>query len=456
MIKGMMANLRAAAISALVLVAPAQAQTLSDTLVAAYTNSGLLDQQRALLRATDEGVAQAVAALRPVINYSLNATYSDPRPTGDRLSANLGVSAQMLLFDFGNSRLAREAAKETVLATREALRGVEQQVLLRAAAAYFNLRRQIAIQSLRENNVRLISEQLRAASDRFEVGEVTRTDVALAEARLASARSGLAAAQGAVAQARAEYAAVTGTAPGANLAAPPRTPATAATLDGALASARQRHPDIAQAQRQVTVAELNVEAAQTAVLPRLEATGSLSVDNDGDDASSIGLSFRGPIYQGGALSSRVRQVMAQRDAARADLLQTRRAIDQNVANAWADVQVADATVIASELQVRAATVAFRGVQEELEVGQRTTLDVLDFEQELLDARTSQVSATIDRDIAAYQLLSAMGLLSASHLDLGVLSYDPTAYYNAVEGGPVGLVSPQGEQLDRILRALGRN
>jgi outer membrane protein len=191
--------------TALVLAAlPAAAETLTDALIAAYRNSNLLDQNRAVLRAADEDVAGAVSAIRPVVSFAANSQYAyqerrittGERVSGDDLTTTLSLSAQMTLFDFGRNQLAIEAAKETVLATREALISVEQQVLLTAVSAFVNVRLNQEIVALRENNVRVIGEQLRAAQDRFEVGEVTRTDVAQAQARLAQARANLVSAQG--------------------------------------------------------------------------------------------------------------------------------------------------------------------------------------------------------------------------------------------------------------------
>ena len=171
-----------------------QAETLADALVSAYKNSKLLDQNEALLRAADEDVAQAVAALRPVINFVAEASASDTDPDtvgADELQTTFTLAAQWTVFDFGRKRAGVEIAKETVLATREALKDLEAQVLLSAVSAFVDVRLQAEIVSLRNNNVRLITQELRAAQDRFEVGEVTRTDVAIAEARLAAARSGL-------------------------------------------------------------------------------------------------------------------------------------------------------------------------------------------------------------------------------------------------------------------------
>lgn len=440
--------------ASLAMAVPATAESLGDALSGAYLNSGLLKQNQALLRAADENVAQAVAALRPIVSYSANLSNNAPPGPAGALNGSLGVNVSMLLFDFGNSELAVEAAKESVLATRQSLLSVESQVLLRAVQAYTSVRDSQSFVALRENNVRVITQQRRAAEDRFEVGEITRTDVSLAEASLAGARSGLVAEQGNLARAREEYRSAVGRYPGP-LQTLPNPPAIPSTLDEALAIARQNSPTIVQAKHNVTVAEINVKRAELGMKPTLQGSGGVAIDDDGDTSSSLGLTFSGPIYRGGALSAGLRQAKANRDATRAQLLTARLSVDQQVANAWANLSVAAAVLTASEQEVRALTLALRGLQEEARLGSRTTLDVLDQEQDLLDAQTNRVSAQTDRYVAVYQLLSAMGLLTADHLGLNVPRYDPAAYYNAVKDAPVVNVSPQGERLDRVLKGLGR-
>lgn len=436
-----------------VALSPAAAETLTDALVTAYKNSGLIEQNRAVLRAADEDVAQAVAALRPVLNYSAGVNYADPA-ANDNLSGSIGLTANMLLYDFGRSKLGVDAAKETVLATRSALLDVENTVLLNTVTAYLSVRRSEAFVGLRQNNVRLLNEQLRATRDRFEVGEVTRTDVSLAEARLAAARSGLAAEQGGLARAQEQYKAVVGVYP-QSLAPPPRMPAVPGTEDAARSIARQENPQVQQVKHQVAAAELGVERAARNVQPALRGTGRIAVDDNGNDSSSLGIELSGPIYQGGAVVSGVRQAQAFRDQVRAQLYTTGLLVDQQVGNAYANLAVAIASIDASNRQVRAASLALRGVREELQLGARTTLEVLDQEQELLDAQTNLVSAEVDRHLAVYQILDAMGRLTAGKLGLNVPIYDPAAYYNAVKDGPTHNVSPQGKKLDRVLRALGK-
>lgn len=265
---------------------PASAETLAQTLSDAYEHSGLLDQNRALLRAADENVAQAVSQLRPIINWSADITrnFGTTRVNNRTLGIsdtdiNFGISLDLLLYDFGRTKLQIEAAKQTVLATREGLRSIEQLVLLRAVAAYMNVRRNGELVSVRQNNLRLLREELRAAKDRFEVGEVTRTDVALAEAALASAQAGLAVAQGDLTQAIEEFRAAVGRKPG-NLQPPGPLPRLSGDIDGAKSIAVRKHPDIIQARFEVASAELTVSAAEAAMKPTLNFTTRLGTSDE--------------------------------------------------------------------------------------------------------------------------------------------------------------------------------
>ncbi|MDJ0626867.1 MAG: TolC family outer membrane protein [Rhodobacter sp.] len=449
--------LLAAAVAAASLFAspPARAETLTDALISAYRHSNLLEQNRALLRAADESVAQAVARLRPVINFIASAGYADPRPTTDNYTASIALTAELELYTSGSNKLGIDAAKEAVLATREGLISVEQNVLLAAVAAYMEVIRAAEFVALRQNNVRLITQELRAARDRFEVGEVTRTDVSIAQARLAAARAGLAAAQGDFTVAREAYKAAIGNYPG-NLRRPSRPPMTAKSVDAAKAVAVRTHPLIRQRQREVTVAELNVLIAKAAMKPSVTGSLSTGLDQDRNASNSVTLRLTQPIYHGGRLSSLLRQAIATVDADRAELLQAVVTTKQDVGNAWSNLAVAIASTEANARQVRASQVAFNGVREEATLGARTTLDVLDAEQELLDARAALVESEIQQFVAVYTLLATMGLLTVEHLKLGIVTYDPAAYYNAVKNAPTRYVSPQGEKLDRVLKSLLRD
>ncbi len=449
--------------------AAAQAETLADALVGAYNHTGLLEQNRALLRAADEDVAQARSTLLPVLNWQLDFERDFGRsvslPGGvpvttqlESTSATLSLVAEWQLYDFGADAARVEAAKELVLATRSGLLNIEQQVLLRAVQAFMNVRATAEVVAIRKNNIRLLTEELRAARDRFEVGEVTRTDVALAEAALAAARSELALAEGDLITAREEYRNAVGRYPGA-LSPPPALPRVEKSTDRAKAFAVRNHPLLRQAQHQVAANELLISAAKADVKPRVSLRGTLGVvENLGSRADStaatVGLRAQGPIYQGGLLSSQIRSAMAQRDASRGNLHVVRHDIFAGVGNAYADLQASFAQIQATDRQIRAARVAFDGIREEAKLGARTTLDVLDAEQQLLDAQASRVQAQAQQYIAAYNVLSSMGLLTAQQLKLPVQIYDPAAYYNLVKDAPTAK-SKQGRQLDRVLKALNK-
>jgi outer membrane protein len=458
----------AAMLGGLLVVLPSgsKAETLSQTLVSAYENSGLLEQNRALLRAADEDVAAIVSELRPILNWSadMSRNFGRTRTNGvirPATNSDLGVALtlDLLLYDFGRTGYRIDAAKESVLATRQLLRNIEQQVLLRAVNAFLDVRRNGEFVQLRENNLRLLRQELRAARDRFEVGEVTRTDVAQAEARLAEARSGLAAAQGNLQQAIEEFRAAVGRAPGA-LQRPRNLPTLSGTVAESRATALRNHPRIREAQHQVAASELTIRAADAAMKPTVSLSGrtGLREDFDSSDFSrtgSVGVNVTGPIYQGGQLSSAKRRAMAQRDSQRGSLHEVSLGISQDVGNAYANLRAARAVQKSSGEQVSAARVAFEGVREEAKLGARTTLDVLNAEQSLLDAQTNLISAETDVYIAAYTVLAAIGQLTVKDLNLGVQTYDPSAYYNLVKDAPVP-ISPQGEKLDRVLRAIGKD
>ena len=440
------------------LATQAPAESLGDAMISAYRNSHLLEQNRAVLRAADEDVAVSVSSLRPVLSFvatgkAVTNAYRGSSTLGNNLYGQIGLQAQMTLYDFGRSQAAIAAAKETVLATSQALVNVEQQVLLSAVTAYMNVRNAEEVVVLNQGNLRVLTQELRAAQDRFEVGEITRTDVAQAQAALAAARSQLTSGQGQLAIAREAYKAATGHYP-ARLAAPPRAPATSRTLDAAVAIAQHNHPQILQAQHQVKAADFSAARAKAGIRPSLSATAQYGSDNGGNQGGTASLTLSQPIYSGGQISALYRKALAGGDQARAGLLQTSVGITQGVGNAWAQLQVARASIVAYDQQIRAAQTAYDGVREEAKLGSRTTLDVLNAEQSLLNAKASRITAGTNEYIAVYTLLSSMGLLTVNHLKLGIPTYDAEAYYNAVKHAPA--TSVQGRRLDKVLKTIGRN
>ncbi len=433
---------------------PSWADTLTDALIKAYQLSPVLEASRAGLRAVDEGVAIARAARRATVNgtvegalggnnrndWDLNDTYS------------VGINAQLTVYDGGQTRFAVESARASVSAGRNDLRATEQNVLLDAVSAFMNVRRDTRFVDLARNNVRVLREQVRAARDRFEVGEVTRTDVSLAEAALAAAQSNLAFREGQLNASKSNYRAVVGVSPN-NLQTPPALPNIPASLEAAQAIAMRENPSLIAARFDEISAEFDLKRARAAKGPSATlsagASRGLNTGTDGQDITSAQISLQGnlPIYTGGRLPALQRQAAATLATRKAEVQNTARVVRQNTADAWSNLQVARATVVSDREQVRAAQVAFDGVQEEATLGARTTLDVLDTEQDLRDAQVQLVSSLRDEYVAAYSLLSAMGLLSVEYLGLGIPTYDPDINYQQVQNAPISTV--RGRTLDRI-------
>ncbi|MFN3952887.1 MAG: TolC family outer membrane protein [Pararhodobacter sp.] len=438
------------------------AETLADVLVAAYRNSNLLEQNRALLRATDEDLVQAQARLLPVVRFitGAQAQFQNPQPmfglpgTTRSVSVSATLSATVPLIDFGRGQLGIQAAREAVLGTRAALVGVEQAVLLRAVQSYLNVRSTRDTVALRRNNVELIRQELRAARERFELGDSTRTDVAIAEARLAASQSALSAAEGDFAVAREDFNFAVGRYPGA-LVAPPRLPRLPRSLDEAQATARQNHPAIRQAQHQVAGADLQAQIVRAqrmgTVAGSLTARGSATGATSRRDVTA-GVDWSVDLYTGGQAPSAERRAIAQHEAQRAALHQTVAQVFQSVAANWAQLAVARARLEASDLQIAAAQSAYEAVRAEAELGSRTTLDVLNAEQELLDAQSGRIVAAATVQLAAYALLEATGQLTAEALNLGIPTYDVDAYSGAFQVLQRSETpSEQGQRLDRIMQ-----
>ncbi len=431
----------------------ARADSLAAVMADAYRNSDLLEQNRYLLRLRDEGVAQQVAGLRPVLSFVASSQWDIPR---DTQTDRIGLTASMLLYDGGGTRRLRDAAQETVLSTRQSLVALEQQELLDAVVAYMQVWRDIQIVTVRESNVRVITQQLRAAEDRFEVGEDTRTDVAQAQAALAGARSALVSAQGSLMINRALFDMAVGRAPG-GLTGPGAMPSSPNTEAEAEAIARQNHPSIIGLQHAVLADEFNLQAARTDYGPTLSFNANTGFDPANSEGStSFSLNLTQPLYAGGRLASSERIALATLHATQANLNQTVRLVGQGIANAFANIRIASAIIVASQQEIRATRLAYQGVREEASLGARTTLDVLDAEQDLLNARIGLINAQSSLYVATYGLQQAMGLLTVQHLQLDVPEYDPTEYYNAVSNAPFRSPTVRGARLDAVLDRMGRN
>lgn len=447
--------MRTAAVLALVLPAgatAARAETLGNALASAYRNSNLLEQNEALMRSVDEDVAQAVAKLRPVLAWALQSQYFDVPLAGTSTSGSLGLNLDWDIYNFGRGKLDVELAEEAVLVTQQTLRIIEQTVLLNAVAAYMDVRRASQDVEVNRNSVNVTQEELNAVNDRFAVGQITRTDVALTEAQLAAAKAFLAAAEGSLGVARATYKAAIGH-DWDGQSSVPATPALPKTLAEAQGIAQRLHPAILRAQHQVALADLAVARAHAETMPTLGLNIQAGVDGGGDNSSQASIELAQPLFTGGRIASGERQAIAEAQAAKSALLQTTVDLMRDVAASWSDVEISATQITAIGEQINAAQIAYDGIREEAALGARTTLDVLIAERQLLQAQSDMIAAEARQQVAIYSLLATMGLLTVENLRLGVPVYDPSAYFDVVKTAPL---SVQGEKLDRVLQAIGKD
>lgn len=433
------------------------AETLESALARAYGNNPTLNAQRANVRATDENVARAKSGYRPTVNASADVgrTFSDvTRPGGQggisRLTPRgVGVEVEQSIFNGNRTQNSVRQAESSVFGARENLNNNEQNILSDAATAYMDVLRDTAILDLRRNNVEVIDEQLRQTRDRFNVGEVTRTDVAQAESRLALARSQASAAESQLRASIATYRQVVGVEPRQLAPGRPLDKLLPRNVDGALRVALNEHPAIKAAQHGVDVAELQVRIEQGALAPQVGVRGAVAqrYDNqvEGDRAlsASVVAQLTVPIYDGGQAYASTRQAKETAGQRRLEADSIRDQVRAFVITSWGQLEAARAQIIASQAQVDAAETALNGVREEARVGQRTTLDVLNAQQELLEARVNLITAQRDRVVASYLVVQAMGRLNSRALGLAVNHYSPKIHYDQVKDLWGGLTTPDG-------------
>ncbi len=447
----------------------AGAGTLPGALVLAYQGNPQLNAQRAAARATDENVDIALSGYRPRATgtASLTEQYLDTvakttsatgapvyvQSKGAAAVSNFGVTATQTLYNGMQTSNRTRQSEQQVFAARELLRSTEQTVLLSAATAYMNLLRDAAILELQRSNVNVLEVTLRQTRDRFTAGEVTRTDVAQAESSLASGRAQLAAAESNYLTSRANFRQIIGVEPPARLA--PGSPVDRffpRTLDGAIARSRTEHPNITTAMYNVDVATLQVKIAEGALYPTLQAVGNVQ-KNFGASPNSLAVleSLTGtlaaqltvPLYQGGAEYATIRQSKETLGQQRINLDLTRDQVQAAVVQGWALNESAKQQILATQAQVTSAEVALNGVREEARVGQRTTLDVLNAQQTLVNARVALVTAQHDRVVASYTVLSTVGSLSPQVLGLRTEVYDAMVHYQQVRDAWGGVRIPDG-------------
>lgn len=443
-----LAHATAIAIGAVCLsTAPAAAVTLAEALVSAYLNNPTLNAERARLRATDEGVPQALAGYRPTVTGSGSASRGSSSTTGITSSQSLSLTIEQPIFAGHRTVNSVKVAETAVLAGREALRSAESDTLLAAVNAFMNLVQAQAVLNLRNQDVEFLREQVRAAEDRLNVGEGTRTDVAQTNARLAAGQSQYNAAAAALNAAIAVYQQVIGSMPKSLGNADAVDTMLPGSLEASLAAAMASHPLIQAASYNIDIADYNVKVNEAALLPTASVSGSVSHTASSTLGPSNSASVMGkvsvPIFSGGELASKVRQAKETLGQRRIEHDAVRDAVRQAAISAWGSLDAARAQVRAANAQVSAEQLVLSGVIEERKVGQRTTLDVLNAQQELLSARVAQVSAQHDRVVAAYALMAAVGMLSVEKLGLKVPRYDPTAHYGQVRDKWGGLRTPDG-------------
>ncbi|MGX1690695.1 MULTISPECIES: TolC family outer membrane protein [Brevundimonas] len=472
---------------------PVLAESLQEAIGLAYRTNPSLLAQRANQRALDESIVQARAGLRPTINASAGVDYSRTRTdrvtttipgqtipidtNGDGVpdatgtlpgstttsggtiesdGASASVSLSQNIWTAGRVSHGISAAEANVMAGRENLRQVEQQVMTSVVQAYADVVRDLEILRIRQENLQVLRRQLDESNARFEVGEITRTDVAQSEARLAQSESDLAGAQAQLSVSRAAYAAVVGQAP-SNLQALPVLPGLPSDFDAAMDVGLAENPGVLAALYAQQAAEANVAAARSEYLPsaRLTASyGGTANDLSGFDLSdrtsfTAGASVSVPLFTGGLNRSRVAQALERANAAQINVEGQRRTVLQSVSSAYAQSASAKSSVAAGQEGVRAASVAAEGVRQEAQVGLRTTLDVLNAELELRSAEVALASARRNEYVAQAQLLAAMGRLGGPNLDPAIDAYDPADNYNAIRNR--GALPWDGllETLDRV-------
>ncbi|MGD9657845.1 MAG: TolC family outer membrane protein [Methylocystis sp.] len=453
----------------------ASAESLKSALARAYYGNPDLNQSRANVRVRDEDAPKAKAGLRPKASITAQAgpQYAAIKiPFGGSSSQQSGAAAgasgdfqdryvgyprgatlnlSQTLFDGFRTENSVRQAESGVLAARSTMRLTEQATLQNGATAYMNVLRDTAVVSLRKNNITVLNEQLKQTRDRFQVGEVTRTDVAQAEASVALARSEFYAAQALLKNSMANYRQIIGAEPKRLEPGRSLEPLLPKSLEAAITIALVEHPGVTAALHQVDAAALAVKVAEAALMPTLSITGQVSNQYD----SFLGLpgsrqftaaasgQLNVPLYQGGSEYASIRQAKEQLGQARLNADVQRDSVRASVVSSYGLLETAKASIISGQAAVKAAETALAGVREEAKVGQRTTLDVLNAQQALLNARVNLIISQRDRVVASYAALGSIGRLSAQELDLAVALYDPNVHLDQVHDMWFGLDTPDG-------------
>jgi len=444
---------------------PALADTIEAALVRAYQNNPQLNAQRASVRFTDENVPQALSGYRPkvAVNASIGYQYSDTLTTAGGTPSTLvrtqlhgtdpprsaGATITQTLFNGQQTANRTRAAESQVSGAREGLRVLEQAVLLQAATIYMDYLRDSAIVEVQKSNVRVLEQTLKQTRDRFNVGEVTRTDVAQSEAQLAAGKTQLLTAEAQLVTTKSNFRRIIGNEPEALAPGSPVDRYLPGTLPGAVDLGLTQNPNVTAAMFGIDVSYLQVKVNEGALLPTV--TFQAAVQQTYETTLTLQRSFGAsatanltiPVYQGGAEYSLIRQSKETLAQQRLVLEQTRDQTRANVVTAWGQLVAGKAQVQSAQSQVTASEIALNGVREEAKAGQRTTLDVLNAQQALVNARVALVTAQHDRVVASYSVLNSVGRLSPQVLNLPTTVYDPSVHYQQVRDSWAGVRTPDG-------------
>jgi outer membrane protein len=439
---------------------PCAAVTLQDALVKTYQTNPQLNAERARQRGTDENVPQALSGYRPQLVASLSSGLQAVRnilPDNTIQSATLkpwtiGLTVTQVLFNGYKTANNVRVAEFQVKSGREALRNTGQGVFLDAVTAYMNVMANYALYEAQRTNVQVLREIQATTKRRLDAGDVTPTDTAQAESRLSRGLADLNAAEVALAISKEIYAQVVGEAPAQLTATSPVDRLIPPTQVASIEAAGHEHPAVLGAGYDVDVAQTSIKLAESALLPQVTVQGSVSrqVQNDPtlttnqtDQASVVG-QFSVPIYDGGMAASQTRQAKEVTSQSRLVLEQVRNQTRTAVVSAWVSNEGTKVALRAAESEVKSAEIALQGVRREAQGGQRTTIDVLNAQQDLTNARTRQITAQRDRVIASYTLLSAVGRLDIHTLNLNTPDYSPDVHYHQVRDAWHGLRTPSGQ------------
>lgn len=455
----------------LVVVSGAHAETLNEALQRAYNNNPSLNSSRANLRAVDENVPLAKAGMRPrvSINSYLGAQQNrfiqrqddmsqpnDPnaypiwnRQQGQSLARSAGVTIEQPVFDGFKAQNTTNAAETVVFAEQQRLRLLEQKILFDTASSYMNVLRDTAALKLQENNVAVLTEQLRQTKERYLAGQITLTDISQAESRLAAGKAQASNAHALLESSIGAYQQVVGILPKKLAPAPPVDKLLPPNREEAEKIAVSEHPMILAALHDADASDFDIKAIEADFLPKLSVVAdvftqtNMNIIYDRNIAAMIGGRLNVPLYDGGSTSSQLRQAKELAGKKKLDVDVARSEIIALTRTTWANLRSAKTRMVAAQAQIAAAEKALYGVREEAKAGQRTTLDILNAQQELLNARIALIFAQRERVVASYGVLSTIGRLSTDNLGLSPDYYDPALHLDQIKDSWGGFHTPGG-------------